>query len=206
MPLCPDVESRLGSWRRELREHVQEVIESDGSGPIGTDGDPYPDGEQVGFAPLLVLFGGRRVTDTDRSALGPAAAVEFARLHLREHGALVREDGTPPTTPLLAGDLYRALASRFVVEQEFPPSRRLEALDILSRSVLDQVEAIGLDESIDFDWLLADGAVEISTVLFALSDDQRQTLRAYTRRLRSSRRDSRSLSSGKTPSENAIED
>lgn len=206
MSLNPDVESRSDSWRRELRGHVRELIESEVGGPIDTDADPYSDGRRVGYAPLPVLFAGRCITDTDRAALDPAAAVEFARLHLRAHWTLAREGGASPTALLLAGDLYRALANQLLVEQNFPVSRRLEAVEILSESVLNQLEAIGVADSKRPDWLLADGATEISTVLFALDDEQRQTLRAYSRRLRSDRGGSPPLSSVAKRSENGVDD
>ncbi|HKL30209.1 MAG TPA: hypothetical protein VJ898_13205 [Natrialbaceae archaeon] len=193
MPVNTDLDSRLGSWRREVRDHVEGVVDSDVAGPIGTDADPYSDDGRVGYAPLLVLVAGRRIAEADRSALDPAAAVEFARLHLRTHGTLVERDATAPAARILAGDLYRALANRLLLEQDVPEPRRLDAVDVLSRSVLDRLDALARVESTDFEWLLTDAAVGVSVTLFALEDEQRRTLRTVARRFRSDREEHRAV-------------
>ena len=193
MPVNTDLDSRLGSWRREVSVHVERVVESDVAGPIGTDADPYSGDGCVGYAPLLVLVAGRRIAETDRSALDPAAAVEFARLHVRTHGTLVRRDETAPTARILSGDLYRALANRLLLAQDVPEPRRLDAVDVLSQSVLDRLDALARVDSPDFEWLLTDAAVGVSVALFALDEEQRRTLRTVARRLRSGREELRSI-------------
>jgi hypothetical protein len=187
MPIDPEPDTRLAAWETELKEHVIEIIDSRVTRSFGTIVDPYSNGLRVGYPPLLVLFAGRCITEGYRSALNPAASVELARLHLQTHGSQLNQAQSMSNFQILSGDLYRALASRTLIEHEVPCSQRVQAIEVLSESLMQGLEDIVLKGPQTFDWILEDAAVRISTILFKLSGDQRQALRTYATQIRSDR-------------------
>jgi len=185
----PAPDSELASWCAAVRRAVERRLESATGDGFGESLEPYSADATVGTPPLIVLFAGRQLADDRRSALASATAVEFARLHLRTHADLRRDEGEglAPERPLLEGDLYRSLATRCLIDAETTTRRRVRAVAILSNTVLRALEEVsaktdrttgGAIES-----TLRDGAVRLGSVLYGLSDEQRGTLRDEATRL-----------------------
>jgi hypothetical protein len=183
----PAPDSELASWRAAVRRAVERRLESATGDGFGESLEPYSADATVGTPPLIVLFAGRHLADDRRSALAPAAAVEFARLHLRTHADPRRDDGLAPERALLEGDLYRSLATRCLIDAEITTRRRVRAVAILSDTVVRALEEVSAttDRTTDgaVESTLRDGAVRLGSVLYGLSDEQRGTLRDGASRL-----------------------